>query len=343
MKTYYLFLLLFVYSIYLINDKLNIQNVDKLGFVASSILALPLIILRHQYSGLDDIGYSDQYNAIVTRSFLDIHENYFWEFSIKIFNILFQNINSIYFIIFTLFVIKVWIIYINCTYKVTALLAYLILFFPMHELTQFRISAATTFLLIGMHFAFRKKTFLSLTNYTISGLFHQAVFFTPLLTLYSLINLSPRMYKKIIVTFTTMVIGGLVLSANDLQNLYLFLTPNSENLPVYLFDKSWHPQDYSSTFPLSLFPLTIFLVFNHIYGDTHKEKIIYTSFTLGYFLFWLFASIYVVGGRYQEYFLVPIVILVGITKSTFSNKILFNILIFSFFIKYNVFSSFFIG
>jgi len=162
------------------------------------------------------------------------------------------------------------------------------------------------------------------------------------LTLCSFLKFSPRIFKKIILAFTFMVIVGLVISAKDLQNLYLFLASNTENLPTYLFDESWHPQDYSSTFPLSLIPLTIYLVFNHTYGDVYKEKILYMSFTVGYFLFWLFASVYVIGGRYQEYFLVPLVILVGITKSKFLNKILFNILIFSFFIKYNVLSSFFI-
>jgi hypothetical protein len=335
-------LILFIYFIYLINEIYNIQNIDKLGFIVSWILATPLIILRSQYHGLDDIGYSDQYNAITTRNFLDIYENYFWEFSIKIIDILFHDINTIYFIILILFIIKIYIIYVNSNNKIPALLAYLIIFFPMHELTQFRICAATTFLLIGIHFAFRRKIFLSLTNYTITGFFHQAVFFTPLLALYSFVKFSPKIYKKIILAFTVMVLGGLVLSVKDLQNLYLFLRSNTENLPTYLFDESWHPKDYSSTFPLSLIPLTIYLVFNHLYGDVYKEKILYMSFTIGYFLFWLFASVYVIGGRYQEYFLVPLVILIGITKNTFLNKILFNILILSFFIKYNLLSSFFI-
>lgn len=341
MKTYYLFLILLSYFSFLINYKLKNEVFDKFGYISISVLATPLILLRSKYSGLDDLGYLDQYKSIISRNYSEVYENYAWEYAIKTVDIIVGNINSIYFLILILFIIKIFIFYLNTKQRLPAILTYLILFFPLHELTQFRISAAITFLLIGMHYAFNNKNFQSIFFYATTSLLHQAVFLTPTLALSNFLNLSIWIYKSMIAIFAIMVLCSLVPSVDTLQNIYHFLNPTG-NLPDYLFYPEWFAPDYLHTFPLSLIPLTLFLTMIENNYASKKEKIIYMSFMVGYFLFWLFASVYVIGGRYQEFFLVPLVFLTGISKRTVRNYILFNIIISTYFIKYNVLSSFFI-
>jgi hypothetical protein len=330
---YYFFSLLY-FSFIFFADKVKKSFFLYLFFC--SIITL-LLLNRPQGIGLDDFGYSNIINTIETIR----NRDFLWYFLVRKISI-FDGYQVIILISIIFLIIKFIVIYKVCLRPNLVLFFYYNTFFLIHDFTQFRISAACGLIFISFYFIFVSKKSLGVLSNLTSFTFHSSAILSPLVILFSYSKIFTNNYKIIILISLILLIFKLNLNLSFIFDLISYDSLFYKNFLVYYSEylKEINFDNYS--YPLISIIIALFIIFNdHKIENKFFQKNIYSSLSLAFIFLYIFNFSSVISGRYFEFFIIPIIFIIGNLEDNFKNNFLFLILFLLYFTKIHLVSTLF--
>jgi len=318
-------------------------------YIIICILASMLVNLQIFFETPDSEGYKNIYDNYINSKEINFNifeKDYLWLTLNKLFNYFFNSLFTIFFISSIAFLIKCFIIYKITDYPFHALLAYLVIFFQIHELTQHRISVASMFYLLSLYFLSNSSKVKSLIYNFLSFLCHSSLYFNLLVYFYKIFSIN---HLKLIIFISFILI---IFTIFPNQSFFIFLVNYLGIFDIYvprMFEQYLTNNynvvnTYGDYYPLIYIPLTLFIVLfkPYSYFSSNVIKLTYFSISIGYVLLWFFSDFYVVGGRFFEFYLVPLVLLFGFISDDFFQKFFYHLIILLFIIRYFFLTNFFL-
>jgi hypothetical protein len=312
-------------------------------FYLPSLILITLTGFRVFGFSRDDHAYLEIYNHIDSFKFIELDRDIGYIFILKIFNNIFEYPDiflyiSLFFIIIKLFLLKKITINRNLS---LVLLVYTTIYWQIHDVTQFRVSAAITFFLIFY--------FLTLKNYEILrflpllasiSLHLQSIFYVFLLLKRTVIS---KIYLRRIIAISIFL--GIGLNIYDIDNFIItFIRPTMElfwgysRLETYLSMMNQGDFDHYRNFPYML--LFFLLALYWLTGEDNLQMsegwaIISNSILLTIILSFVFFGLTDVQVRLYEQLLFVIVLIAGQIKKVSCKLILIMLSILNFY-KFNI-------
>jgi hypothetical protein len=348
MNHYKIFLILIILSICIF---IVFRPKNKFLIYFSIVFLLSVIILSNLYfNSPDDEGYFDIYNLQINNKPILFNlqdKDILWLFLAKLINYFIQSILSIYILAVFGFLIKAYLIFKTTDDPFEPLLLYVVMYFQIHDLTQLRIAFASSLFLCSIYYISNGHLVKSLFFNFFSLLSHSAVLLNPIIYLIKFEKFN--IYRILFLIFLILIVFTIFPSFNNINDLVIFMNDFSISIPrsfeQYLTNINNKVESYNKYYPLILIPLTLFLVIFKPNINARNESIIrysYTSILLGYFCLWIFSDFFIVGGRFFEFYLTPIIFLAGFIEKNMFQKFIFYTIVFLFLIRYFIISDFFL-
>ena len=124
--------------------------------------------------------------------------------------------------------IKFWFFYKYTKFPWLAIISYMLMFYPLHEYTQIRVSIALSFSILGIHFLINKRPFKSLLFFVIAPFFHLTVI---VISIFAMIYFIRNKY----IGLTLVAVGGLTVwfAGDFILNTVLIISSDFNSLSDY--------------------------------------------------------------------------------------------------------------
>lgn len=334
-KFFFILIILINFLVVLINPANHRLKIYSLLVFLGSFL----IILKIFYNTPDDLGYLNIYNKSIVGDFVyNISaKDFLWINLSKLINLGVNSIICLYILACIGFLFKSFIIYKSTDFPFESLLLYFVFFYQVHDLTQLRIGFASALFLYSIYLIGVNRLIPSLLFSFSSYLSHSSLITNPIIYL---INFNIHFYKYFISFLMILIIMTVFPSADNLIQISGLIREFGYAIPnmfeQYITNDYNHIHDYSDYYPVIYIPLTAFILFFKPKISENNDLLLkysYSSILLGYLLLWFFSDLYVVGGRFFEFYLVPIIFLVGYIKDVKYQRLLFYTIISLFFMR----------
>ena len=222
------------------------------------------------------------------------------------------------------FLLKLWVIYRLCCHRSLALLAYIALFYLIHDVTALRVSLAIAIYCLGFYWLVR-GAYLGWGALLLNGFFHQQAFVAPLLLLERWLPLQPAgMAWKLLLPLALLMIGAY---PND--TVLAFISKQSFWNRVFEGYQAHYLGGVEAaakgayakirTWPVVV-PPTLLLaawLLRDLYPSQEKLfRHVALNLLLAAWFLWGYAAVPVLQLRFWHFFLVPIVFVIGNARLT---------------------------
>lgn len=218
-------------------------------------------------------------------------------------------------------IVKLWVIYRICRQPMMALLLYAGVFYQILDLTQFRVSLASTFYFVSFYFLYRGKFLVGGALTLFAGLFHKQAFISPLI----LIGKKLRIQHSMLVVLCSLPIVMMLLGfyPEIPKIIKAFYSDNAsgsfftQGLEMYLESKAAGYYEGWRVAPIVYYPfiaLALFLSKDILIEDETLYGYISIGILSGAWILWGFASLPDVQTRFFEFMMMPVVLLAGLCR-----------------------------
>ncbi len=205
--------------------------------------------------------------------------------------------------------IKLFIIDRLCRQRILALLLLVPLSFFQYDLTQMRAGFASAWMMLGIYWLVRSQLILGGVTLISNVIVHSQGAFSPILLSYRLLNLYRWLFPLCLIILLGLIFLRLTPSESILSWLGL-----TEQTATYLSALQNNEYAESNAFALGNLPILGYGVWLwSTASEKHKNiaNIVATSILLGVSLAWFFSIITVMQTRLFDFYMLPIVLLVG--------------------------------
>lgn len=217
--------------------------------------------------------------------------------------------------------VKLVIIFKLSRHCLLGLLAYVVMFYPIYDLTAFRVSMSVMVYMLGFWLLVRCCALAGLPYLLINGFVHKQAFVSPAVLVGGLFGYRWSLFPVVCVLLLGMVLIGFYPSHALFQNFHLNLdtlglsdSALAKDLWTYFNQQQLGHYDKLRRVPLVLYPvfaLAFWLSKALFQDDRRLYSFAAGSMALAAGTLWLLASLPEVQMRFVHFFLVPLVFLVG--------------------------------
>ena len=306
------------------------QDYDKWLFIFFSALLVCYVVLRPFGVGLDDLSYLTWVDALSCATvhcgkLIQGERDKAWYSIIGILKSIYEDPRIDLFLTGFGLSLKLWVISRLCRLRLLALISYLSLFYIIHDITALRVSLAIAVYLFGINLLVSGQSFRGAILLLTNGLFHQQAYLSSL-ALLGCLRLSFKYSLMAAIALIPMLLLCIGIYPNNStisiiynifgDKIFYFLggfTQYSDSL------KSLAHTDYFKGIRLIpiVAPPTLVLAI-YMLKDLELERRLYLlsflSIIIASLLLWIYAVHPIIQTRLWDFFLVPIVFIVGNIK-----------------------------
>lgn len=312
---------------YLLSEN-NGKKLDKAGFVILSTALVGFVTLRPVGVGLDDINvYLKHFDSVCPSlqclQFIQGRRDIVWFSLVGLLKSIRSGPEVMLWVAGFGLTVKLFAIYRLCSNLCISLLVYVSLFYIIHDITAFRVSFALSIYLFGFMLIARGVRWFGGLVLMLCGFFHQQAFVSPLLILTAS---HPKQWKTLVILimgpFLLLAVGAypspyVIKSIMEMQIGMDFLHIISGFQKGYFSEIQRaangafsHIKPWPSVVPPTLV-LASWISMSPLADKRDIVRLASCSIVIASFFLWFYAFYPGMQSRFWEYFLVPIVFIVG--------------------------------
>jgi len=319
-------------------SKTNSKKYERILYWFLSIPLIYFVIFREFGIGRDDSMY---YGVGSTDDFIQRGRDWGWYAIVYLIRKIYPYPQVVLLVSGISFIVKLIVIDRLCVNKCLALGFYLALFYPIHDVTALRVSSAIGIYLLGFCFLLRGVTFWGGVCVVGAGVFHKQALFS-LITLFghNLVSSPHRLFISLFLPLGLLLIN--IYPDVDIFNIVREQSWGNSLLDM-LFGATYVKRMFAGEYvgrsimpivvPPTLF-LSTFLLSIISEERIRLYKLVASNLVLAVWLLWFYAANPEVQLRFWDFFLVPIVFIVGVTPLTLLRYIFIFLLSVIYVLKY---------
>lgn len=292
------------------------RRLEKYMYISVSIVCILLAMFRPTDIARDTKSY--EYHVENTCKIIecglnqeiDYDRGYFFLLSVS--KVFFDGYQALLFLAGVVLAVKLFLIARMTSYSVLSLYFYFSVFFLYHDVTQARVSVASTFFLLALYLMDSGRRKLGVVAYGAAILTHYQALVSPMAQLAN--TMIGRRYWLAIILIIVSQLAVFVHLVPASSIVKLLMDEDSRRLTQNLFiDSSKFGIRGTNVLIILLLAMTVFplkrmVVQNKLLGYC------FGSVVVGYMFYWLFAGIPVIPDRILQFFWVPLAILVSLGR-----------------------------